>query len=137
MKTSTTIFFRAIGVYLLLTLPALLEPIFYIYSALFMLMYCWFAGIIFCVVFYILQATQVKYNIANIVLIITIPISVAIALQLMEVFGTWDNVWQAGTLLLFPFAAAVAGWISKYQSRQDIKVIFSSPTIETIPITEE
>ncbi len=130
MKTSTNIFFRAMGIYLLLTLPALLEPIIYIYSIIFMLMYCWFAGIIFCVIFYLLQLGKKNYDTAIMTLAITIPVSVVIALQLMEVFGTWDKVWHAGLFLLFPAAAVVAGWISLYKSTQNIQDIFSPTNTE-------
>lgn len=124
MKNTLVIFIRAVGIYLALTLPAMAIPSMYLLSALYACLYGWIAWLLFTLVYIGLKQCTFSARRVLSVLAFAIFLGVLLAFQLMEVFNTQSNIWQSGIFLLFPSAAVVAGWISLYISREDVKLDF-------------
>lgn len=117
MKTAILIFFHALIIYLLLTLVTLVMPIMYMMSAWFALIYGPIAGAIFIAAVFILRAIHTNAAVKVILLYPIAAIAIGISFHLIEVFGSWKDVWHSGAFLLFPAAAVLAAWISIYMSR--------------------
>ncbi|MBN9297196.1 MAG: hypothetical protein J0I41_09295 [Filimonas sp.] len=124
MNNTLVIFIRAVGIYLALTLPAMAIPPMYLLSALYACLYGWIAWLLFTLVYIGLKQCTFSARRVLYVLAFAIFLGVLLAFQLMEVFKTQSNIWQSGIFLLFPSAAVVAGWISLYISREDVKLDF-------------
>lgn len=121
MKTPFTIYIWSVGVYCLLTLPAMLLPIMYMISIFYVLIFGWFAWALFTIIYWIVNKTATIYAEKMLLLSIAVPVSVAFAFQMIEVFKAWENVWNSGILLLFPLAATVSGWISLFTARKQVE----------------
>ena len=130
IKTGFLIFLRAIGIYLLLTLPTLGVPAMYLLSAGYALSFGWIAGLLFLLAFCLLQKINIAFITKQILLYVFVPVAVLVAFQMMDVLGAWDNVWASGGFLLFPAAAVVSGWISLATSGQKIKSAFFPLTVD-------
>jgi len=127
MKTAFIIYCKAVGLYALLTLPALLLPYIYIISLAYVLFYGWFAWALFTGLYLIIDRLLFDYGIKVMLLFISVIVSVAFAFQMLEVLHVEDNVWHAGEFILFPFVAVIGGWISICLSGERIR---SSHTIQ-------
>jgi hypothetical protein len=112
MSTSFIIFIRALGLYALFTLPVIFNPFMYIISMMYVLSYGWFACALFMFISVIVINTTSSFTKRMGVLLLAVPVSVAFAFQMIEVFGAERNVWRSGGFLLFPLTAAISGWVS-------------------------
>ena len=120
MKTPFIIYIRAVGIYALLTLPALFFPIFYFISMIYVLFYGWFAWAIFTVIYLVTIFCNPNYYTKMIILFFGVVLAVLFAFQMLEVLGTEQNIWQSGAFLLFPFTAVISGWLSLGQLTKTI-----------------
>ncbi len=126
IKTSFLVFIRAIGIYLLITIPALAaQPVIYELSAGYVLSFGWIAAILFLFLFFIIQKIKIDILVKNLLLYTSIAIAVIIAFQMMEVTGAQHRIWQSGAFLLFPAVAIISGWISAAISRGKINHLFA------------
>jgi hypothetical protein len=121
MKTPFIIYIRAVGIYALLTIPALFLPIMYIISIMYVLFYGWFAWAIFTFIYLITVFCNPAYHIKMGILTVAVVIAVLFAFQMIEILGVEDNIWHSGAFLLFPVAAIFSGWISLNISREKVK----------------
>jgi len=121
MKNSLQIFLTAIGIYALITIPALIFPPMYILSIGYVIIYGWFAWLLFFLFFQLVQAIKISYERKMAILFISIIPAVAFAFQMLEVFDVENNVWYSGEFLLFPIVAVISGWISLYNFRTRLK----------------
>ena len=122
MKTPFIIYIRAVGIYALLTLPALFLPVVYFISMIYVLFYGWFAWAIFTVIYLVTIFCNPHYYIKMMILFLGFVLAVLFAFQMLEVLGTQQNIWQSGVFLLFPLTAVFSGWMSLGQSTKTIKV---------------
>lgn len=112
MTTSFIIFIRSLALYALFTVPVLFSPVIYIISMLYVITFGWFACALFMFISVITINTTSSYSIRMPVLTLAVPVAVAFAFQMIEVFGSERNVWHSGGFLLFPVAATISGWVS-------------------------
>src|SRR5882672_8227977 len=119
MKTPFIIYCQAVGLYALLTIPALAEPVMYFISLMYVLMYGWFAWFVFSLLYIITNNLVVVLGFKFLSLFIAVVIAVAVAYQMLETLKVEKDVWHSG-YIIFPFVAVVAGWISVSLSRQRI-----------------
>lgn len=113
IKKGLLIFIRSIGIYLLLTIPAMAAlPVMYLVSAGYALSFGWIAAGLFLLVLHLLKALTIDVSVKKIILFTAVPVAVAVAFQAMELTGAQYNIWHSGLFLMFPAAAVVAGWIS-------------------------
>ena len=119
MKTAFVIYCRAVGMYALLTLPAMLIPPLYFMSLMYVLLYGWFAWFVFTLLYLLLNNLPLDFVPKLFALFTAVVLSVACAYHMMGVFGVEDGVWHSG-FIIFPFAAVIAGWISVCVSREKI-----------------
>lgn len=106
----------ALVAYAVITLPVIVIPSIYAYSLLLAAGFglaAWAVYTLFIVSIYLLKPNK---DLAALALVICIPLCVAFAYSLIEVFGVWDMVWQEKIFIWFPIAAVIAGWISIYKS---------------------
>src|SRR5258706_10424312 len=120
MKTAFVIYCRAVGLYALLTLPALFVPVLYVMSLMYVLIYGWVAWFIFSLLYLLLDNLPLDFVPKLFALFTGVVISVACAYHLMGVAGVEGDVWHSG-FIIFPFAAVIAGWISICVSRETIR----------------
>ena len=121
MATSFTIYIRAVGIYALITLPALFLPIMYFISMMYVLFYGWFAWAVFTLIYLITVFCNPSFFTKMFILATGVVVSVAFAFQMLEILGVEENIWHSGLYLLFPLAAIVSGWISLCMSRQKVR----------------
>jgi hypothetical protein len=119
--TPFIIYVRAVGIYCLLTIPALALPFMYLISITYVLIYGWFAWAVFTIIYFIIVFCNPKFIAKMSILFIGVVAAVTLSFQMIEVLKAEDNVWHSGAFLLFPLAAVVSGWISLYVSREKIK----------------
>ena len=121
IKHGLLIFIRAVGIYLLLTFPALLAfPPMYLISAGYAASFGWIAAALFLLLLYLLKAMTLDVLVKKIILFASIAAAGALAFQAMELTGSQEHIWQSGAFLFFPGAAVLAGWISLLTSRHKI-----------------
>jgi hypothetical protein len=119
--TPFIIYVRAVGIYCLLTIPALALPFMYLISITYVLIYGCFAWAVFTIIYFIIVFCNPKFIAKMSILFIGVVAAVTLSFQMIEVLKAEDNVWHSGAFLLFPLAAVVSGWISLYVSREKIK----------------
>lgn len=119
MKTPFLIYIKAVGIYALLTLPALFEPLMYLISMIYVLFYGWFAWFVFTLIYVVTVFCNPDFRTKMIVLFIGVVVAVAFAFQMLEILGVEKDIWHSGGFLLFPMTAVFSGWISlaTYRSR--------------------
>src|ERR1700733_427003 len=123
--TTFILFVRAIGIYLLMTLPLLAaQPLMYEMSAGYAISFGWIAGLLFLLLFYFLQKARIGIVVKKIFLYASVAIAVLVAFQAMEITGAQYRVWHSGIFLAFPAIAVMAGWISTAISKQRINHLF-------------
>ncbi len=121
MKTPFIIYIWSVGLYCLLTLPAIFLPIMYMISIFYVLTFGWFAWALFSIIYVIVDKTVIASITRMLLLFIAVPVSVAFAFQMIEVFDAERNIWNSGSFLLFPLAATVSGWISLFAAAKRIE----------------
>ena len=118
MKTVLVIYFRALIIYLVFSLPAMLIPIVYIISAFYAFLFGWFALAVFAIMYLFLM--RMHYAWRAIVLLITITMAIGFAFHMIGVLGAYNDVWNSGALLLFPCVALIAAWTSFFLSWKQV-----------------
>ncbi len=121
MKVPFVIYIRSVGIYALITLPTMVMPIMYMISIFYVLFFGWFAWALFTIIYMVVDKTVPDYYSRVSLLFVAIPLSVAFAFQMIEVFQTEENIWNAGALLLFPLAGVISGWISLAAGRREVR----------------
>jgi len=124
MTTPYIIYLRAIGVYALVTLPALAIPVMYFISFMYVLIYGWFAWALFTIIYLVINKTERSYTTKVFLLLCEVVISVVFAFQILEVLNVEKNIWNSGIFLLFPVGAVIAGWISVFISEHKGDLFF-------------
>lgn len=130
MKTAFIIYIKSVGLYALLTIPALMFPIIYFISMFYVLVYGWFAFALFSIIYLLIVRRSVRYEVQMAVLFFAVLISVLFAFQMLQVLHVEENIWDAGPFLLFPAAAVGAGWIALFNNRAKIKGQFTEVVFE-------
>ena len=130
MKTAFIIYIKSIGLYALLTLPALMLPIMYFISMFYVLLYGWFAFALFTIIYLLVVRRSVRYEVQITVLFLAVLISVLFSFQMLQVLQIEENIWDTGPFLLFPVAAVAAGWIALFSNRAKIKDQFTEIVFE-------
>lgn len=125
------IFVTALGIYALLTLPALMAPIIYVISLCYAFMYGWIALIVFAAGFYIVVKTISDPVAVMTSLSLLVVASVAIAFHVLGECNKDLNAWHSGGFLLFPLMAVVAGIISLFMAKDKILSIHTSNESQT------
>lgn len=120
MKTSFIIYSRAVGLYALLTLPAMVIPEMYIFSLIYVLMYGWFAWFVFTALYMIINNLLFDFVSKLFTLFLAVIVAVAFAYQMLGLLQGMGDVWHSG-FIIFPFAAVITGWISVCISREKIR----------------
>lgn len=124
MKTVFIVFIRSLFIYLLVTLPALISPVLYFFSAMFALSVCWIAGLIFAMGFQFVRDLNIEHSLKYYALFLFILLGVWLAFEYIQLFGLWQNIWEESDFLLFPIAALISGCISLSISKKLILVQF-------------
>lgn len=123
MKTPFIIYVRAVGIYALLTIPALVLPIMYIISIMYVLFYGWFAWAVFTFIYLFTVFCNPTYHVKMGILTLGVFIAVLFAFQMLEILKVQENIWHSGGFLLFPLAAVVSGWVSLNISRERVRTV--------------
>lgn len=111
MQTAFIIYIRAIGIYCLVTLPAIVLPIMYVISLFYVAVYGWFAWGVFTVVYLVTDHFRLNYPTRMLVLSAGVVAAVLFAYQMLEILHVEENIWES-EFILFPVAAIIAGWVS-------------------------
>src|SRR6185436_3111133 len=122
METPFIIYIKAVGIYALITIPALCMPIMYIISMVYVLFYGWFAWAAFTIIYLVTVFCNPGYKSKMLILSIGVVVAVAIAFQMLEVLKVENNIWNSGPFLLFPLAAVISGWLSLSASTERIRI---------------
>ena len=130
MNTVFVVFIRAIFLYLVFTLPALIVPIMYLYSVFFTACVCWIAGLIFATGFTILKQFSIDLSTKYYTLFLFVILGVWLAFECIELFHLWNYIWRDTTFLLFPLAALVSGCISLFISKQEVIIQLNNQSNE-------
>jgi hypothetical protein len=111
MQTAFIIYIRAVGIYLIMTLPVIIAPFMYIISAMYVLMYGWFAWALFTAIY--LCTRHIKtYEYRMLLLWAGVIPSVAFAFHMLGLFNPDLDVWRSSVYMAFPAVAVGAGWLS-------------------------
>lgn len=121
MKVPFFVFLRAIGLYLLFTLPAIAIPVVYSYSAVLAIAFGSGGGLLFICFYLIISRINISYHLKLFFLFAGILIGVLAAYMLIGLFNTVGEIWGFNLFLVFPGIALIAGWASLFISRKDIK----------------
>ena len=111
MKTSFIIYCRAIGLYALLTLPAMYLPVMYFISIMYVVMYGWFAWFVFTLLYLPVSRLVYDFGMKLASLFVSVLIAVGFAYHMIGVLKVEEDVWHS-EFIIFPFVAVIAGWIS-------------------------
>ena len=96
VKTVFQLFTRAIGIYLLITIPAIAaNPFMYLISATYAVSFGWIAAALFLLFFYIVYKMKYDAFVKNIFLYGSVALAVAVAYQMMEILGVEDRIWHS------------------------------------------
>ncbi len=112
MEIPFIIYFRAVGLYTMLTIPAMISPIVYFISLFYVIIYGWFAWALFTALYLVIIRVSTSNGFRLLLLIVAVPVAVVFAFQMIEALKVERNVWNSGLFLLFPIAATIGGWIS-------------------------
>ncbi len=121
MKTSFVIYIWAVGLYALLTLPAIILPVMYFISTVYALIYGWFAWGLFSMIYLFTDKLRLNYASKMFILVIGVVLSVAFAYQMLEILDVEENVWHSGWFMWFPVIGIIAGWISLFIARKKVE----------------
>ena len=121
MRVPFIIYIRSVGIYALITLPTMAVPIMYMISIFYVLVFGWFACMLFTIIYLLIDKAVADYFSRVSLLFIAVPLSVAFAFQMLEVFDVERNIWNAGSYLMFPLAGVISGWISLALGRAEVR----------------
>ena len=122
MKTPFIIYIRAVGIYALITIPALAMPVMYFISMMYVLFYGWFAWAVFTTIYLVTVFCNPGLKSKMVILSMGVVVAVAFAFQMLEVLAVQKNIWNSGPFLLFPLAAVISGWISLSASTERVRI---------------
>ena len=122
MKTPFIIYIKALGIYALLTIPALTMPVMYFISMMYVLFYGWFAWAVFTTIYLVTVFCNPGFKSKMVILSIGVVAAVAFAFQMLEVLAVQKDIWNSGPFLLFPLAAVISGWISLSASTERVRI---------------
>jgi hypothetical protein len=114
------IFFTAMGYYFIATTPLLIAPEKYLLSLAVALIYGWIAWAFFMVTFWLLHLKKMELESKWILLITSIPISIAIALFYVEIDKNWHVYWSINRYYLFTALASCCAWYALFTFRKEI-----------------
>ncbi len=120
MKTSFIIYCRGVGLYALLTLPAMAMAEMYLLSLTYVLIYGWFAWFVFTALYLLFDKLPFDFVPKLSALFLAVVVAVAFAYHMLGVLGIQEDVWHS-PFIIFPFAGVVAGWISVCMSKEKIR----------------
>lgn len=120
MNTPFIIYCRAVGLYALLTLPAMVIPEMYFFSLIYVLLYGWFAWFAFTLLYVIIDNLPLDFVPKLLSLFVSVVIAVAFAYQMLGLIQGMRDVWHTG-FIIFPFAGVITGWISVCISKEKIR----------------
>jgi hypothetical protein len=131
MKLPFIIYVQALGIYLVLTSPALVLAPVYVLSAMYALTSGLAAMAAFAAVFFILHRIKPPVQMVITVLIAAVITAVAAAYKLLLwVIMPERDFFTIDLFILFPVAAVLAGFTSIAINRQKIKDHFDPPFFE-------
>ena len=131
MKLSFVIYLQALGIYLLLTLPTLTEPVIYMYSAMYATTAGLVAWVVFLLVLLLVNKSKPSAPIAKAILFTTIVFAVAAAYKVVLVVAIpGRGFWQLDTDIVFPILAVISGWLSLAANFWKFKARFSKPLLD-------
>ena len=122
METPFIIYIKAVGIYALITIPALGMPVMYVISMIYVLFYGWFAWAVFTIIYLAAIFCNPGFKSKMVILSIGVVVAVAIAFQMLEVLAVEKNIWNSGPFLLFPLAAVISGWVSLSASTKRVRI---------------
>ena len=99
---------------------ALIVPIIYFISIMYVLLHGWFAWALYTIIHLIVTNIRLRYKLKMFLLGVGVFLSVLFAFEMLEVLHVEENIWNSGGFLLFPASAMVAGWISLSFSKIEI-----------------
>lgn len=130
MKIPFIIYAQAYGIYLLLTILALVFAPMYFMSAAYTFKYGFAALAVFAVQFLILHLVKPGYKTVIITLLTSVLLAVSAGYKLLLVYDMPETgFWNINAFTLFPVAAVIAGFIAVYINIPHLKNYFS-PTVE-------
>jgi hypothetical protein len=115
------IFLRALGIYLLVTIPTIGVPAMYLLSAYYALTFGWAACPVFLLAYYLVSKIRCGFTVKWNVLLFAVAAAVALAHTLIGISGAEPGAWELTPFLCFPGAAIIAGWVSLFRSRKSVK----------------
>jgi hypothetical protein len=121
MRTPFIIFARAIGLYLLFTIPAIAIPFMYAYSAFLAIVFGSAAGLIFVCFYLFISTTNISFQRKRNLLFVFVLLGVACQLFPDRLFDAADQLWDFNLFLVFPAIAVISGWASLFISRNAIR----------------
>ncbi len=131
MKIPFIIYAQALGIYMVLSLPALFEPAIYLISATYAFCTGFVAMIAFAAVFLVLHLIKASAGIATAVLFLSIVIAVMMAYAvLLRIEMPRRSFWYVDEFTFFPVAAIVSGWVATGINYRKIAAHFSPAAIE-------
>jgi hypothetical protein len=131
------IYIRAVGLYMLITLPILIAPFMYFFSVFYVLVYGWVAWGLFSLIYFLCRKIR-NYEMKMGLLIWGVIPSVALAFHILGLCNPELDAWNSGGFLLFPVAGVFAGWISVFLARKTIRGrIEENEWIPGIPANEK
>jgi hypothetical protein len=122
METPFIIYIKAVGIYALITIPALGMPVMYLISMMYVFLYGWFAWAVFTIIYLAAIFCNPGFKSKMVILSIGVVVAVAIAFQMLEVLAVQKNIWNSGPFLLFPLAAVISGWVSLSASAKRVRI---------------
>ena len=122
METPFIIYIKAVGIYALITIPALGMPVMYLISMMYVFLYGWFAWAVFTIIYLAAIFCNPGFRSKMVILSIWVVVAVAIAFQMLEVLAVQKNIWNSGPFLLFPLAAVISGWVSLSASAKRVRI---------------
>jgi hypothetical protein len=121
MRTPFIIFARAVGLYLLFTIPAIAVPFIYAYSAFLAIVFGSAAGLVFICVYLLISKTDLSFTLKRNLLFLFVFLGVALSYSLIGFFDAADHLWGFNLFLVFPAIAVISGWASLFTDRKVIK----------------
>jgi hypothetical protein len=121
MRTPFIIFARAIGLYLLFTVPAIAVPFMYAYSAFLAIVFGSTAGLTFICLYLFISKTDISFSLKRNLLFLFVLTGVALSYSLIGFFDAADQLWSFNLFLVFPAIAVISGWASLFISRNAIR----------------
>lgn len=133
MKIPFIIYAQAYGIYLLLTIPAIVLPPMYFMSAMYAFSYGFAAMAIFVLLFLILHLVKPGYKTVIAILIAGVVLVVSAGYKLLLVYDMPEtSFWNVNGYTLFPIAALLAGCIAVYINVPRIRNHLSPSIIQEV-----